>query len=361
MPKSAAAPSSIRRSSRSPVPPSSSSDSRSPDATAYQLLANQLEKEEWRQLSNRKGGFALVKKGHSIDDAVEGESMLIEEGFTLQKYEELFFDTMEEEELEEWTDRLPDHPKLPAKSIKSKKGNRVSISPSDASSSEDEEEEYELIGGERSRAASSKKKGVAKKSTNKKSTQGKKKRKRSTEDDLDSDGEDGMPGGSLRRFQKELFDTWLTGKAEFDSFNKKKQSIPKSFKAMKSAVAETRDVFVNEHENDKMIQFKKEKMDPIARKAKAAIKEYVQAQAAELEKDLIDEMLLDNHPLSDEEGGEEEEENAAEGGGEEETKEIMEDDKVDNEGAADKAEGGKSVNADWTSAVIEGSNSNEST
>lgn len=77
--------------------------------------------------------------------------MLIEEGFTLQKYEELFFDTMKEEELEEWTDRLPDHPKLPAKIIKSKKGNRVSISPSDASSSEDEEEEYELIGGERSR------------------------------------------------------------------------------------------------------------------------------------------------------------------------------------------------------------------
>ena len=77
--------------------------------------------------------------------------MLIEEGFTLQKYEELFFDTMEEEELEEWTDRLPDHPKLPAKSIKSKKGNRVSISPSDASSSEDDEEEYELIGGGRSR------------------------------------------------------------------------------------------------------------------------------------------------------------------------------------------------------------------
>eukprot|EP00985_Skeletonema_marinoi_P022303 scaffold14217_cov127-Skeletonema_marinoi.AAC.3 len=69
MPKTAAL-SSIRRSSRSPVPPSSSSDSRSPDATAYQLLANQLEKEEWRQLSNRKGGFALVKKGHSIDDAV---------------------------------------------------------------------------------------------------------------------------------------------------------------------------------------------------------------------------------------------------------------------------------------------------
>mmetsp|Transcript_19843 Transcript_19843/g.29686 ORF Transcript_19843/g.29686 Transcript_19843/m.29686 type:complete len:176 (-) Transcript_19843:178-705(-) len=125
MPKTAAL-SSIRRSSRSPVPPSSSSDSRSPDATAYQLLANQLEKEEWRQLSNRKGGFALVKKGHSIDDAVEGESMLIEDGFTLQKYEELFFDTLKEEVLEEWTNRLPYHPKLPAKNIKSrrKKKNR---------------------------------------------------------------------------------------------------------------------------------------------------------------------------------------------------------------------------------------------
>ncbi len=50
---------------------------------------------------------------------------------------------MEEEELEEWTDRLPDHPKLPAKSVKKK--NRVSISPSDAE--EEEEGGYELIGG----------------------------------------------------------------------------------------------------------------------------------------------------------------------------------------------------------------------
>lgn len=61
-----------RRSTRSPVPPSSSSsDIRSPDATAYQLLVTQLEREEWRQLCDRKGGFALVKKGHTIDDAGE--------------------------------------------------------------------------------------------------------------------------------------------------------------------------------------------------------------------------------------------------------------------------------------------------
>ncbi len=44
---------------------------RSPDATAYQLLVTQLEREEWRQLSDRKGGFALVKKGCTIDDAGE--------------------------------------------------------------------------------------------------------------------------------------------------------------------------------------------------------------------------------------------------------------------------------------------------
>lgn len=69
--------------------------------------------------------------------------MLIEEGFTLQKYQDLFFATMEEEELQEWTDRLPNHPKLPAKSVKK---NRVSISPSDE---EEEGEGYEVIGGSR--------------------------------------------------------------------------------------------------------------------------------------------------------------------------------------------------------------------
>jgi hypothetical protein len=74
--------------------------------------------------------------------------MVKEEGFTLQKYEELFFSTMEEEELQEWADRLPDHPKLPVGTKKKDKRNRVSISPSDASSPEDDEEEdYELIGG----------------------------------------------------------------------------------------------------------------------------------------------------------------------------------------------------------------------
>ena len=67
-----------RRSTRSPAPPSTSTsssenNSRSPDATAYQLLRAQLEKEEWRLLSDRKGGFALVKKGYTIDDA--GESI----------------------------------------------------------------------------------------------------------------------------------------------------------------------------------------------------------------------------------------------------------------------------------------------
>jgi hypothetical protein len=73
MPKVAPA-SVVRRSTRSPVPPSSGSNngSLSPDATAFQLLKSQLENEEWRILSSRKGGFdALVKKGHALDDAGE--------------------------------------------------------------------------------------------------------------------------------------------------------------------------------------------------------------------------------------------------------------------------------------------------
>ena len=91
----------------------------------------------------------LIKK-----TTVDGESMIKEEGFTLQKYEELFFDTIEEDELQEWAEKLPDHPKVPAQKKKKKKKNRVSISPEDDSSSEggdddDEEEDYELIGAVR--------------------------------------------------------------------------------------------------------------------------------------------------------------------------------------------------------------------
>ena len=73
MPKQAPSTSSTRRrSTRSPAPPSSSDLVRSADATAYQLLRAQLEKEEWRLLSNRNtGGFVLVKKGFTIDDAGE--------------------------------------------------------------------------------------------------------------------------------------------------------------------------------------------------------------------------------------------------------------------------------------------------
>jgi len=81
--------------------------------------------------------------------------MVKEEGFTLQKYEELFFSTMDEEDLEEWADRLPDHPKLPGAEKKKKKQQNgtkkycVSISSSDdaASSSEGEGGNYELIRG----------------------------------------------------------------------------------------------------------------------------------------------------------------------------------------------------------------------
>ena len=77
---------------------------------------------------------------------MEGESILIEEGFTLQKYEQLFFDTMEQDELEEWTDRLPHHPKLPPKTEKKQK-NCVSNSPSSLDDSDVDEEGYFVLGG----------------------------------------------------------------------------------------------------------------------------------------------------------------------------------------------------------------------
>lgn len=106
---------------------------------------------------------------------------------------------------------------------------------------------------------------AAKKSaTKKKAIQGKRKK----EDDLESDGDDGVPGGKLRKIQKQLFDTCLEGKAKFDTFSKS-QTAPKSFKAMKSQAGDTIDAFhQNEHGNEKMAQFKKEEMNPIARKAK---------------------------------------------------------------------------------------------
>ena len=253
----------------------------------------------------------------------------------------------------------------------------------------------------RSTAAASKKKGAssAKTSTNKKkSTKAKKRKSRSNEeeeDDYESDGEDGIPGGTLRRFQKELFDTWLSGKTEFDSWNNKQQDkqqqqstvSKKSLKAIKAVVAATKDVILeNEHENEKMIHFKKQRVDPLARKVKVAVEEYVEAQAAALKKDILEEMLLDDYPFSDEDGdggGEEEDEkeNVVEGNeGEEKVKKVLEDEKVDNKGAEDKSEDGSSdgpsedevegandkvedgqdANADWTSAVIDGSDGNGS-
>ncbi len=135
-------------------------------------------------------------------------------------------------------------------------------------------------------------------------------------------------------------------------------------------MAATRSIILeNKHENEKMVEFKKQKVDPVARKVKAAVDEYVQAQAAALKKDILEEMLLDNYPLSD---VEDEGEN---GDGEERAKENMGDDEVDNsKGADDKSKDGsfegKSkdeveaatalLSTDWTSAVIEGSASNGS-
>lgn len=73
--------------------------------------------------------------------------MVKEEGFTLQKYEELFFNTMDEEVIEDWNYKLPDHPKLPPKPMMMKKQVQ-NISPSDDDSSEDEDC-YAVIGSSR--------------------------------------------------------------------------------------------------------------------------------------------------------------------------------------------------------------------
>jgi hypothetical protein len=315
---------------------------------------------------------------------VEGESILIEEGFTLQKYEQLFFDTMEQDELEEWTDRLPHHPKLPPKTEK----NCVSNSPSSLDDSDVDEEGYFVLGGggQKKGGASSTK---TKTSTNKKksTTQTNKKRKnRSKNDneeekeDYESDGEDGMPGGKLRRIQKELFDTWLSGKDELIWSSASTKKKKKSLKAIKAEVAATKDAILeNKPESEKYAQFKKQRVDPLVEKVELAVEEYAQEQKDMLKKELMELYLLDDYPRKkeggDEEdgGGEDEKENVegkgVVGGGEDTAKKIVEDEKVDSKGAEDKSEedssdddkvveDGKDSNADWTSEVIEGSNGN---
>ena len=81
--------------------------------------------------------------------------MVKEEGFTLEKYEELFFNTMDEEVIEDWNHKLPDHPKLPPKPVKKKKQVK-NISPSDDDDSSEgeggggsDEECYAVIGSSR--------------------------------------------------------------------------------------------------------------------------------------------------------------------------------------------------------------------
>ena len=83
--------------------------------------------------------------------------MVKEEGFSLEKYEELFFSTMDEEVIEDWNHKLPDHPKLPPKPVKKKKKKHVqNISPSDDDDSSEgeggggsDEECYAVIGSSR--------------------------------------------------------------------------------------------------------------------------------------------------------------------------------------------------------------------
>ncbi len=93
---------------------------------------------------------------------MDGESCVKEEGFTLQKYEELFFSTMDEEMIEDWNHKLPDHPKLPAKPVKKKMKQVKNISPSDDDDSSEgeggggsDEECYAVIGSSRACGKSS--------------------------------------------------------------------------------------------------------------------------------------------------------------------------------------------------------------
>jgi hypothetical protein len=316
-----------------------------------------------------------------IHQTVEGESILIEEGFTLQKYEQLFFDTMEQDELEEWTDRLPHHPKLPPKTEK----NCVSNSPASSLDDSDVDEEgyFVLGGGQKKGGASSTKTRTNKK---KSTTQTNKKRKNRSknndneEEDYESDGEDGMPGGKLRRIQKELFDTWLSGKDELIWSSASTKKKKKSLKAIKAEVAATKDAIIeNKPESEKYVQFKKQRVDPLVEKVELAVEEYAEEQKDALKKELMELFILDDYPRKkeggDEEdgGGEGEKENVegkgVGGGKDDAVMKIVEEEKVDSKGAEDKSEenssdndkvveDGKDSNADWTSEVIEGSNGN---
>lgn len=215
--------------------------------------------------------------------------------------------------------------------------------------------------------AASSKKRTRKSTTTKKSQKKKRNKSSSNDEDLDSDGEDGIPGGKLRRLQKQVFDTFSAANVQFDTFSPSPSPPPDSLEDMKALVKTTMQVILrNEHGCDRMAKFKEDKGNPMVRVAKAAIRAYVQEQADALERDMLEEFVLDEWVLPEEE---EESGAVSKDGGE-----VVETDKVDDEGGEDKLENGPSqevlsgaevegaeqveaagdANADWTSAQIMG-------
>jgi len=234
--------------------------------------------------------------------------MVKEEGFTLKKYEELFFSTMDEEVIEDWNHKLPDHPKLPPKPVKKTKKQVQNISPSDDDDSSEgeggggsDEECYAVIGSSR----------AGKKNASKRRKAIKKKKKSSYTDedyDFDSDGEDGVPGGDMRRLQRQIFDLCLDGRDQFDTFDKSRStnSRPTSFKGFASESAKAmNNILLGTSDNAEMAKYKLMQMNPIYKKCEAEVDEYVAREAAALKKDLMESLLLDKFTLSDEEGEEE--------------------------------------------------------
>ena len=286
--------------------------------------------------------------------------MVKEEGFTLNKYEELFFSTMDEEVIEDWNHKLPDHPKLPPKPVKKMKKQVKNISPSDDDDSSQgeggggsDEECYAVIGSSRACGkcsherifaipcrvtyllthyernchvilylmynAASKKKGTAAAGKKRKAIKKKKKSSYTDEDyDFDSDGDDGVPGGDMRRLQRQIFDLCLDGRDKFDTFDKSRssQSRPTSFKGFASESAKAmNNILLGTSDNAEMAKYKLMQMNPIYKKSVAEVDEYVAREAAALKKDLMEALLLDKFTLSDEEGEEENEEDASGCGG----------------------------------------------
>lgn len=284
--------------------------------------------------------------------------MVKEEGFTLNKYEELFFSTMDEEVIEDWNHKLPDHPKLPPKPVKKMKKQVKNISPSDDDDSSQgeggggsDEECYAVIGSSRACGkcsherifalpcrvtyslthyernchvilylmynAASKKKGTA---AGKKRKAIKKKKKSSYTDedyDFDTDGEDGVPGGDMRRLQRQIFDLVLDGRDKFDTFDKSRStsSRPTSFEGFASESAKAmNNILLGTSDNAEMAKYKLMQMNPIYKKSVAEVDEYVAREAAALKKDLMEALLLDKFTLSDEEGEEEKEDASGCGG-----------------------------------------------